>query len=74
MNHKMYFNVASIDLSAKLAVALTSNVKRRFGKLGYALAAAHAFAGAHSSYVELPGSGRKFRPRTLQGSPVGSLP
>ncbi len=35
-----FFNVASIGLSAELAIRLSSDLKKRFGKIGYAIAAA----------------------------------
>lgn len=40
VNGRYFFNVASIGLSVELARALTPGLKSRFGKLGYALAAA----------------------------------
>lgn len=39
VNRHPFFNVASIGLSADLANSLTREAKRRWGKLGYALAA-----------------------------------
>lgn len=39
VNGHPFFNVASIGLSADLANSLDSDVKRRWGKLGYAIAA-----------------------------------
>ncbi len=38
VNGKLFFNVASIGLSAQLAHDLTSDLKRRFGKFGYLIA------------------------------------
>lgn len=37
VNGHLYFNVASIGFSAELARELTSEAKRRYGKLGYAI-------------------------------------
>ena len=39
VNDQLFFNVASIGLSAEVAKELTPDLKRRFGKLGYAMAA-----------------------------------
>ncbi|MBX9740362.1 MAG: lipid kinase [Beijerinckiaceae bacterium] len=38
VNDKPFFNVASLGISAQLAMSLTSQDKKRFGQLGYALA------------------------------------
>lgn len=46
VNGRPFFNVASIGLSADLAKALTRDLKRRFGRLGYAIAAAQVMARA----------------------------
>jgi diacylglycerol kinase (ATP) len=42
VNDAFYFNVASVGLSAELCLKLTSDIKRRFGKLGYAISAVQA--------------------------------
>jgi YegS/Rv2252/BmrU family lipid kinase len=39
VNEQPFFNVASIGLSAELALELTKDIKRRFGRLGYAFVA-----------------------------------
>jgi diacylglycerol kinase (ATP) len=39
VNGQPFFNVASIGLSAELAQQLTTEIKRRFGRLGYGLVA-----------------------------------
>ena len=39
VNGHPFFNVASIGLSAELAQSLTGELKKRFGRLGYAIAA-----------------------------------
>ena len=66
VNDQMYFNVASIGLSAELALALSTEVKRRFGKFGYALAAARVLTRARPFHAEISGGGRKVRSLTLQ--------
>lgn len=40
VNGHLYFNVASIGFSAELAQKLSSDAKKKWGKLGYAIAAA----------------------------------
>lgn len=66
VNDQMYFNVASLGLSAELALSLSAEAKRRFGKFGYALAAARVLAGARPFHAEICGGGRKVRSLTLQ--------
>lgn len=46
VNGYAFFNVASIGLSADLAQGLHARLKKRFGRLGYALAAARVLAKA----------------------------
>src|SRR5690606_24305987 len=46
VNGYAFFNVASIGLSADLAQGLDTTLKRRFGRLGYALAAARVLTRA----------------------------
>ncbi|GGK48317.1 lipid kinase [Salinarimonas ramus] len=46
VNGRPFFNVASIGLSADLARELTRDLKRRFGRFGYAIAAARVLARA----------------------------
>ena len=46
VNGHAFFNVASIGLSTKLDQGLDPALKRRFGRLGYALAAIKVLAGA----------------------------
>ena len=65
-NDQMYFNVASVGLSAELALALTTESKRRFGKLSYALAAARVLVRARPFRAEISSGGRKIRSLTLQ--------
>jgi YegS/Rv2252/BmrU family lipid kinase len=66
VNDLMFFNVASVGLSAELAQELTGDIKRRFGKLGYALAAIRVLARGRPFQAEISGSGRKVRSLTLQ--------
>ena len=46
VNGEPFFNVASLGLSAELAQKLTRDIKRRFGRLGYALVALNVLAHA----------------------------
>jgi YegS/Rv2252/BmrU family lipid kinase len=46
VNGHPFFNVASIGLSAELAQGLTGDLKKRFGRLGYAIAAMRVLARA----------------------------
>lgn len=66
VNDVLYFNVASIGLSAELAQKLTGDIKRRFGKLGYALAALRALARARPFRAHIEGGGYNSRSLTLQ--------
>ena len=44
VNGKPFFNIASLGLSVKMTRELTHDVKRRWGKLGYALATCRALS------------------------------
>jgi YegS/Rv2252/BmrU family lipid kinase len=66
VNDKLFFNVASVGLSAELALELTRDVKRRFGRLGYALAAARVLARAAPFRAEIRSAGYRARVLTLQ--------
>jgi diacylglycerol kinase (ATP) len=66
VNDVMFFNVASVGLSAQLSQALTADIKRRFGKLGYALAAVRVLARARPFHSEIIAGGRSIRSLTLQ--------
>jgi diacylglycerol kinase (ATP) len=66
VNDVMFFNVASLGLSAKLSQALTADIKRRFGKLGYALTAIRVLARARPFHAEIIGGGRRRGSLTLQ--------
>jgi YegS/Rv2252/BmrU family lipid kinase len=66
VNDVMFFNVASVGLSTQLSRALTADIKRRFGKLGYALAAIRVLARARPFHAEIIAGGRRIRSMTLQ--------
>lgn len=66
VNGVMFFNVASVGLSAELAEKLTAETKRRFGKLGYALTALRVLAGARPFRADIISEGRRARSLTLQ--------
>jgi len=66
VNGKLFFNVASVGLSAELARELTSEVKRRFGKLGYALAALKVLVRARPFRATITDSTGSVRSLTLQ--------
>jgi YegS/Rv2252/BmrU family lipid kinase len=66
VNDKLFFNVASIGLSAELAQELTRDVKRRFGKLGYALAAIRVLSRARPFRAEIFRSNGRVHSTTLQ--------
>ena len=66
VNGKLFFNVASVGLSAELARQLTRDVKRRFGKLGYALAAAKVLIRARPFRTAILDSTGMVRSLTLQ--------
>jgi YegS/Rv2252/BmrU family lipid kinase len=66
VNDLMFFNVASLGLSAELVQELTADIKRRFGKLGYALAAIRVLARGRPFHAEITAGGRNIRSLTLQ--------
>jgi diacylglycerol kinase (ATP) len=66
VNDALYFNVASLGLSAELCQKLTGDIKRRFGKLGYAIAAVHALYRARPFHAEIITNGQQIRSYTLQ--------
>jgi YegS/Rv2252/BmrU family lipid kinase len=66
VNNLMFFNVASLGLGAELVQELTSDIKRRFGKLGYALAAIRVLARGRPFHAEISGGGHRVRSLTLQ--------
>lgn len=66
VNDVMYFNVASIGLSAELAQKLTAEIKRRFGRLGYAITALRVLAGARPFRADIISDGKRVRSLSLQ--------
>ena len=66
VNDQLFFNVASIGLSAEVAQELTPDLKRRFGKLGYAVAAMRVLVRARPFRARIIGGGRDIVSLTLQ--------
>lgn len=66
VNGHPFFNVASLGLSADLARGLTREAKRRWGKLGYALAAMRVLAAARPFRAEIVSDAGTVTVRTLQ--------
>ena len=68
VNHKPFFNVASIGLSADLARDLSSEFKKRWGRFGYAIAAARVLAAGGTFNAEIVSESGTVRVETLQVS------
>jgi diacylglycerol kinase (ATP) len=66
VNGHPFFNVASMGLSADLARGLTPEVKRRWGKLGYGLAALKVAMRAQRFRAEIISDSGKVSVKTLQ--------
>jgi diacylglycerol kinase (ATP) len=66
VNGHPFFNVASIGFSAELARELTSDLKRRFGTLGYAMAGARLLSRMRPFTAFIEYDGRTERVKTLQ--------
>ena len=66
VNGQPFFNVASLGLSAELAQKLTRDIKRRFGRLGYALVALKVLAQARPFRATITSDTESVRVRTLQ--------
>ncbi|GLQ53213.1 lipid kinase [Devosia nitrariae] len=66
VNGHPFFNVASIGVAADLARGLTREAKRRWGKLGYALAAIKVLASARPFSAQIISGSGRVRVRTLQ--------
>lgn len=66
VNGHPFFNVASIGLSAELAQSLSREEKRRFGKLGYALAAIRVLLRARPFSARIVCGTATAKVRTLQ--------
>ncbi len=66
VNGHPFFNVASIGLSAELSRALTSDIKRRWGRFGYAIAGARVLARARPFRARITDGESTVVVRTLQ--------
>jgi diacylglycerol kinase (ATP) len=66
VNDRHFFNVASLGLSAGLTRALTPEVKRRWGRLGYAIATFRALARHRPFHAEIALNGDTHPIRTMQ--------
>jgi len=66
VNGEPFFNVASIGLSAELAQKLTRDIKRRWGRLGYALVALKVLAQAKPFRATIYSESESVRVKTLQ--------
>ena len=66
VNGHPFFNVASIGLATDLARELSSDLKQRWGRLGYAVAAVRALAKARRFSAWISENGDVMRTRTLQ--------
>ncbi len=66
VNGVPFFNVASIGLSVDLARNLTRDMKRRWGKLGYAVAALRVLSRLRPFRAEVRVNGEVHRVRTVQ--------
>jgi diacylglycerol kinase (ATP) len=66
VNDRYFFNVASLGLSAGLTRALTPEVKRRWGRLGYAIASLRALYAHRPFHAEIVLGGETRRIRTMQ--------
>lgn len=66
VNGHPFFNVASLGLSAELARGLTKDIKRRWGRVGYALAALRVLASARPFRARIESGTSIVRVTTLQ--------
>lgn len=66
VNGRPFFNVASFGLSTKLSRKLTPSIKRRWGRLGYAIATFRALISARPFSAEIICGGTTQYVRTLQ--------
>ncbi|MET0430523.1 MAG: lipid kinase [Microvirga sp.] len=66
VNGKPFFNVASVGLSAELAQKLTGDIKRRYGRLGYALVALKVLSQARPFSATIASETETARVKTLQ--------
>lgn len=66
VNGHPFFNVASLGLTVQLTRNLTGEVKRRWGRLGYAVALFRAFIRARPFSAEIRAGGKLHHVKTLQ--------
>ena len=66
VNGHAFFNVASIGLSSELAQKLDPAIKKRFGRLGYAIAALRILVGARRFRATIVEKGSGTRVKTYQ--------
>ncbi len=66
VNGQPFFNVASLGLSVDLTRELTPERKRRWGKLGYALATIRVLSRARPFRAEIIADGETYRVKTVQ--------
>ncbi|RYY21982.1 MAG: lipid kinase, partial [Sphingomonadales bacterium] len=66
VNGHAFFNVASIGLSSELAQKLEPEIKKKFGRLGYAVAALRILAGAKRFRAKITEKGRSTHVGTYQ--------
>jgi diacylglycerol kinase (ATP) len=66
VNGHAFFNVASIGLSAELSRKLDPDLKRRFGRFGYAVAAARVLSGAEKFRAHITEKGHQIDVSTYQ--------
>lgn len=66
VNGKPFFNVASIGLSTDLARELSGGLKKRWGRVGYAIAAVRALTKARRFSATIIEGGTATRTRTMQ--------
>lgn len=66
VNGHAFFNVASVGLSSELAQKLDPALKKRFGRLGYAVAALRVLATARRFHARIVEKGGSTRVKTYQ--------
>ena len=66
VNGHAFFNVASIGLSSELAQKIAPETKRRFGRLGYAVAALRILSGAQRFRANIVGNQTGTKVKTYQ--------
>ncbi len=66
VNGHAFFNVASIGLSTELADSLDNETKKRWGRLGYAVAATRVMSKARPFKATITEKGESFTVRTYQ--------